>query len=219
MAKKIKEQKVNMSKSSFEDFIWMSYRYCIGRKTIAACTHADTIARVIKDNPGLISPDRIAFNVKDIRNEISNSVNWKKCIHIDGTHFDKDIFTPLLYELNKYPDRKHKVFHFDADASAIYTVVEDNSLYEFEYADCDYTDLIPWVKLANWMDVTCHRVITTVYEGKKEEHICYPWPRQIQNEDGTVTYKEAWSKVEDADRLSSGWHIAEEYITEIEVRE
>ena len=38
--------KITITNREMEDFIWMSTRYCIGRHTIAAAAHADTIAKV-----------------------------------------------------------------------------------------------------------------------------------------------------------------------------
>lgn len=215
MAKK-KQSAVIISNSKMEDFIWMSYRYCIGRKTIAACTHADTITSLVINNPNLLSDERKAFMVQDIREQITNAINWKNCIYINGSHYRKDIFSPLMYALNEYPDRKHTVFYFDANTNEIYKTKKDESLYEFDTVDADYNDLIPWVKLANLLDTSCHRVITVVFDGNKQEIDCYPFPREIRNDDGTITYKESWAGVEDGNCVSMCRYIADEYITEIE---
>ena len=48
---KKKKNNICLDNKAMEDFIWMSYRYCIGRKTIAAATHADTIREFINNNP------------------------------------------------------------------------------------------------------------------------------------------------------------------------
>lgn len=215
MAKK-KQNTVAISNSKMEDFIWMSYRYCIGRKTIAACAHADTIASLIINNPNLLSDERKTFMVQDIREQITNAINWKRCIYINGSHYQKDIFSPLMYALNEYPDIKQTVFYFDANTNEIYKTEKNESLYEFDTIDADYNDLIPWVKLANLLDTSCHRVITLVLDGKKEEINCYPFPRKIRNDDGTITYKESWTGVEDGGCVSMCRYLADEYITEIE---
>jgi hypothetical protein len=211
-----KSNAVTIGASHMEDFIWMSYRYCIGRKTIAACTHADTIAALILKNPNLLSDERMAFMVQDIREQITNAINWKRCIYIDGSHYQKDVFSPLMYALNEYPDRKQTVFYFDANTNEIYKTEKNESLYEFDTVDADYNDLIPWVKLANLLDTSCHRVVTVVFDGKKKEIDCYPFPRDIRNDNGTITYKESWAGVEDADCVSICKYICEDYITEIE---
>ena len=217
MAKK-NTNSVAISNSRMEDFIWMSYRYCIGRKTIAACTHADTIADLIIRNPRILSDDRIAFMAKDIRREINNAVNFKKSLYIDNDRDGQDVYSTLLYALNLFEDRKKKVFYFDAKTMTIYDTKVDPTLYEFETPDSDYTDLIPWVKLANWLDEYCHRVITVEFDGKKQEIECYPYPLSVRNEDGATTYKEVWCSI-DEPSISVTRYIAEEYITEIESRE
>jgi hypothetical protein len=50
-----------------EDYIWMSYRYCIGRHTIASHCHATQIAQ---DAYGKLSKERSQFNSEDINREI-----------------------------------------------------------------------------------------------------------------------------------------------------
>ena len=210
-----KKNTITISNSRMEDFIWMSYRYCIGRKTIAACTHADTIAELISKNPNILSNERKAFMAKDIRREINTAVNFKKSLYIDNDRDGQDVYSALLYALNLFTDRKKTVFYFDAKTMTIYDTKVDPTLYEFETPDSDYTDLIPWVKLANWLDESCHRVITVEFEGKKQEIECYPYPRQDRTNDGTVTYREAWCSV-DEPSISMTRYIAEEYITEVE---
>lgn len=214
MAKK-NTNSVTISNSRMEDFIWMSYRYCIGRKTIAACTHADTIASVLISNPTVLSKERKEFMVKDLRREINNQLNFKKSLCIDNERDGQDIYSSLLYELNSFDDHKKKVFYFDAKTMSIYDTKVHPDLYEFETPDSDYTDLIPWVKLANWLDESTHRVLTVVFNGEKKEIKCYPYPRRDRNNDGTVTYREAWCSI-DEPAIGITRYITEEYITEIE---
>ena len=167
--KKNKQESVVIGPKSMEDFIWMSYRYCIGRKTIAACMHADTIADLILKNPDILSKERKEFMVTDIRMEITNAINFKKSLHIENDRDKQDIYSALLYALNLFEDRKKTTFYFDAKTMSIYDTKVDPTLYEFETPDSDYTDLIPWVKLANWLDESCHRVLTVEWDGKKQE--------------------------------------------------
>ena len=46
-----------------DDCVWMSYRYCIGRHTIAAHCHAADIANNVYDPA---EKNRLAFYAKDI---------------------------------------------------------------------------------------------------------------------------------------------------------
>ena len=63
-----------------EDNMWMSYRYCIGRHTIASHMHAGDIW---KNCRGRLHPDRELFTAFDINREIENSL----CFHKPYFHF------------------------------------------------------------------------------------------------------------------------------------
>ena len=58
-----------------EDCMWMSYRYCIGRHTIAAHMHATDIWRNCK---GRMSNERQLFTAFDINREIESSLMFMK---------------------------------------------------------------------------------------------------------------------------------------------
>lgn len=201
---------------TFEDFIWMSYRYCIGRKTIAACYHADTIRKIIADNPGMMSDGRLSYDACDIRDRITDCLNWKSNVHIEGIPYGQDVYSNFLYQLNDHQPADSLSYEFDTRAMKIlYTEPLKEKVSSWETPDSDYMDLISWVKLANWMDKTCHKRIVIEYDGKTVESICYPFPRQIKYEDGRVEYKESWSMVENVDVFSMHSYITDEYIKEI----
>ena len=67
MAKK-KTESVKMLSQYEEDCVWMSYRYCIGRHTIASQCHAGNIAW---NAYGRLTPERMQFMSEDINNEIN----------------------------------------------------------------------------------------------------------------------------------------------------
>ena len=71
--------------SHFEDFIWMSYRYCIGRKTIAANMHADTIANFIYKNPNIFKETKIITNIFSDQNDMKPEINYKTKLEIPQT--------------------------------------------------------------------------------------------------------------------------------------
>ena len=217
MAKKTKAKpNLIIDPKTFEDFVWMSYRYCIGRKSIAACCHADTIRKIIADNPGIISDERLGFEARDIRDRITDCLNWKPNVHIDGSSYGLDVYSNFLYQLNDHQPADSLSYEFDARSLRIsYTEPLKEKVSSWETPDSDYTDLVPWVKLANWMDKSCHKRIVTEYNGKTNEFICYPFPRQIRYEDGRVEYRESWSGVDKAGNFSMCSYVAEEYIKEI----
>lgn len=197
----------------FEDFIWMSYRYCIGRKTIASCMHSDTILELIHNNPDILTKERIAFMVKDIRREINNHLQFKRSLHIEGFADDIDIFSNLMYSLNDIYIESKMIYYFDVNSMSIYDSKRDESLYEFERPDSDYDDLIPWVKLANCLDISCHKNITLMFEGKQVIKRCYPFPMSVRI-DNKVKYHKVWTSILD-DNVSITKYIPEEYIMNI----
>ena len=215
MAKKSKPN-INMSPESLEDFIWMSCRYCVGRKTIAAAAHADTILSVLKSNPGAISEDRMKFNADDIRNEINNALSLKSNISVSNWCGSQDIFSAILYELNNYDNHRKTKFLFDTTSMKIVdTISLNDELSPWMCVDYDYLDLIPWIKLANWMDKSTHKTVIVEYEGKIESIVCYPFPIKI-NDGDKVKYEQRWTHVENPVDVTTCSYISPEYITVIE---
>lgn len=204
-----------MSKEVFDDFIWMSYRYCIGRKTIASCTHANTIAETIIRNPGLLSEERIKFYANDIRDNVNCVLGFKRCLQIDGyLSQEYDLFSHIMYALNDVEETKHKKFIYDIYHETFSVIEDAPDMYEFDTPDSDYSDLIPWVKLANWLDKKTHRTIVVEFNGKTEEHMCYPYPHQIRTEDGKYRYEEVWYLVSNPS-IDITRYISKECIKEI----
>ena len=213
-----KKYKATITDSSYmEDLIWMSYRYCIGRKTIAAHSHAGDIA---KNSYNDISENRRVFMAKDIRQEINDILRWRKNVDCHDYREDltEDAFSAIIYRvLEKYGPElpAHDIWNnvkFDVENGQV-TMSEYEGEKDYESFESLFNDLLPWIKLANALDSKCHRVITTVYEGKKEEHICFPYPSMDYS--GTKIGKK-WVDVESyranpyIDR-----YFDEQYITEI----
>lgn len=202
----MKKNKLKISQSSLDDLIWMSYRYCIGRHTIAAASHADTIKNVIQQNKDAFSVDRLKFYARDIRDCINSILHWRDDVSIEGFANNWDAYSALLYEVSKHDNPNELKFTIDTYNKTIYTDLlgKENKSSK----DYDYHDFIRWTKLANWLDADCHRIVVTNFKGKIEEHRCFPYPIRIGNK-----YEEAWSDID----LSLGvdWYIAKQYIKEI----
>lgn len=76
-----------------EDCMWMSYRYCIGRHTIASHMHANEIWKNCK---GRMSKERQLFTAFDINREIESSLMFMKpYFHFPLTSLNK-IYTPAV---------------------------------------------------------------------------------------------------------------------------
>jgi len=83
-----------------EDCMWMSYRYCVGRHTIAASMHAPAIWKHCK---GRMSDERALFTAFDINREIESSMVFiKPYFHFPLTSLNRiytsaiDIFCQFL---------------------------------------------------------------------------------------------------------------------------
>lgn len=205
MAKK--KNSINISNSSLEDMIWMSYRYCIGRHTIAAAHHAETIHSVIKSNPDLLTPERKHFMALDIRREITSQIAFRSNVYIEGCG-DFDAYSLLLIEGSPYMDNMNVEFILDSYKNELR--VNEESDFNHEAIDKDYIDLIPWVRLANYLDTSTHRKIHTNFNGDIQEYVCYQYP--VKQEDGK--YEMRWGEL--SDNLIITRYLDEKFITKIE---
>ena len=194
-------EKIKINKADVEDFIWMSYRYCIGRKTIAAAMHADTIRNLIANNPNILSEERKEFCVKDIRDNINTVLKFKQNIKIFGFE-NYDVYSELLYEISKQEKPNEMKYNINTSTHEIFVEKSDVKVYDYE--DYDYIDLIPWVKLANFLDKKMHKKIIVEYNGKTEEIIAYPYPYKLDN----FKYVQAWNDINNTFKINPK-HIKE----------
>lgn len=191
-----------------EDFIYMSYRYCIGRHTGAAANHAETIHKLLVDNPDLLSEERKEFMAKDIRQSINDVINWKKNVTVEFGDFDA--FSRLLYALDGVSSTMaHKLDWTVGPNQIVYAETSKHQLEPWESFESEYTDLIGWVKLANFLDKSCHKMVVFQWNGKTYEQECYPFP--LKN--GNGTYSKVWIALES--NLSKTEWMGEEHIVEI----
>ena len=77
-----------------ETCLWMSYRYAIGRKSIAAVSHAADIAKHLD----WIPDDRWEFTAEDILREVNQSIGWTDNLTIMGLdgYRKTDVFSVLF---------------------------------------------------------------------------------------------------------------------------
>lgn len=114
-----------------EDCMWMSYRYCIGRHTIAASMHAPAIWKHCKDR---MSDERALFTAFDINREIESSMVFiKPYFHFPLTSLNRiytsaiDIFCQFLEDY-KIEDIADLIKYRD-----VYVKLSDNDRgYTFE---------------------------------------------------------------------------------------
>ena len=108
--------------------------------------------------------------------------------------------------MSKHDNPNEFKYTIDTATQTIYTdpLGKKQSLTNY-----DYHDLIRWTKLANYLDVSCHCIVVTNYQGKTEEHKCYPFPIQR----GKNKYEQVWCPLDD--NLAVDKFVAPEYIIEI----
>ena len=114
-----------------EDCMWMSYRYCVGRHTIAASMHAPAIWKHCK---GRMSNERALFTAFDINREIESSMVFiKPYFHFPLTSLNRiytsaiDIFCQFLEDY-KIEDIADLIKYRD-----VYVKLSDNDRgYTFE---------------------------------------------------------------------------------------
>lgn len=121
-----------------DDMIWMSYRYCIGRHTIAAAMHAPQLAQFIAVND--ISEQRRQFYAEDILSSINDVLRWRDDVRFDG--FYEDAFGVLFQQ----PESKNTIYIIDRTGK----VSTKEGEVKNSFRDT-YMDLIPWYKLAMWL--------------------------------------------------------------------
>ena len=185
----------------FEDLLWMSYRYCIGRKTIAASAHAGNIA---KHAYNILSSERKKFIAHDIRREINDVIH-----HLDNVsiydyrnHIPQDGLSTIFYRLlEKYGDvppewvYTHIKFDIEDDIIKLDEFEPAKENYYTETILGIYPDLIPWIKLANCFDSSCHKTIVTECDGVISEYVCFPYPYLSVSMNGEHHIDNKWCPV------------------------
>lgn len=198
---------ITLSTKVVEDFIWMSLRYCIGRRTGAAIEHANTIMQIMHKYSHKFTKERKQLIIDDIRSEINLVLARQKNICLDS-YSDNDIFSLLFYSIEENEDTTNFIYTIDANRMRLLKERRiGDSIKPWESFENLYIDLISWVKLANYLDEDSYYKVTTEYQGKTEEHICYAYPMKIGN-----SYTRVFSSVLEV----SDKYIAPEYMIKVE---
>lgn len=156
-----------------EDFldasIWMSYKYCIGRRSISAICRAQDTAKYCKH----LLENRRKFLAQDIRKELSSILNFSD-IYIYGDEYNYDPFS-IIYSYmnsNKIDFAKNNVFINVFDGSI---KIEPKSEVEVTSRTYDPKEdsciIIPWIELANYMNEEFYNV-EVEHNGKREIYKC-----------------------------------------------
>lgn len=204
-----------------ETCIWMSYRYAIGRKSIASVTHAKDIAAHLD----WIPENRRDFTARDILREVNDKVNWWKNIHIDTyTKEDCDVFTVIFQWFLDNPQEdpvKYFIEHewyinlthqtIDVNERKDPPQRNDSGFYYDSDIFNEYDSYKDWVNLAKFIKGATH-IATVDYKGKVEEIPVIEWYNCHTWGGGPVKVEKCYTKAEEF----PGWYIAPEYIVKIE---
>lgn len=183
-----------------EDSMWMSYRYCIGRHTIASHGRANDIA---KECYGRMSDERSAFTAYDINREIEQKIYFG----VDGPEFH----FPITGRNRIYTSALDIVFQFMEDYDIknkvdltkykdVHVILSDNERgYKFEtdlrtdFSDIDLSgkyifmsniqDLLVWNDLVHLFDKEHHHKSILV-DGSEVEWFWTYVQGTVQKEDG-----------------------------------
>lgn len=210
-----------------EDYIWMSYRYCIGRHTIAAHYHATTIAR---DVYGRLSDGRMEFYSEDICSCIYDQLHFKDFIDFGWYgNIPKRAFKPLdvIYRIFDKENidceekmRRIKTIAIDWNKEkndfdySIYYFNENDKNKNYGRSMLDICDLEVWQKLANLFDIDGHKYCRLIDDTICEYYECWQWDIEIDRKWSFKKYKCP------VDRLNIGTlhYILEENIKEDNIK-
>lgn len=176
----VKKKRIKKLSDYEETLIWMSYRYAIGRHTIASNMHAGDIAQNSYERL-MLSPARMQFMSKDINQEIASRLSWSNFnFRIDNYygenrwgHHPLDLFYEFInslhitdiQELGKYKDIHVYIDYMNGDVTYEPRLKEDNST---SYVSCmDYEDLDCWQILSKVFDLKHHKFCRAIYNGEE----------------------------------------------------
>lgn len=164
MAKKKNDNESLMLSEYDIDSIWMSYRYCIGRHTIAAHSRAGDIANHAY---GRMTKERTLFMSKDINSEIYDKLHWNSWFEVDNHYAvpqpefrPLDLFYRALNEFKLTIEDFREIKNIEAvrtngEWKFYLTKYQDGRKGYRDYHDVE--DLEVWQRLANFFDLNSHK--------------------------------------------------------------
>ena len=217
-----KEEKKYLSQFE-EDCIWMSYRYCIGRSTIAAHMHAGEIANHVYNR---LSDKRMQFMSEDINSEIHNKLHWGNFIDMGWYgNIPKKYFKPIdvVYSILSKENidtyekiRSIKTIQIEWNREkenfdySIYYFNDDDKNKDYGRSFNDLSDLEVWQRLSNLFDKENHKYCKLIDDTIVEY---YEYSRHYFL-DGKLVFEKVKTPVENHHNFSICKYIPEENIKE-----
>ncbi len=195
---KKKDQDNIFDKSYHEDLVWMSYRYAIGRHTIAAHQHALNIA---KYEYYTLTHDQKQHFAIDIRQCIEDNLRFSEYNFSIDYSIIQEERKPLEFLLQYFIDNPN--WQITGDYKGL-TVLKDNNgniIYEKKKTNTYNTsplsimileDLLVWMDLASYFDEDNYKVCKVEHNGNIEEITYFDSYIYYQSKDNNLLY---WKKV------------------------
>ena len=177
------ENKIILNASFFEDLLFCACRYCIGRHTAMTICMANDIAKNAFEY--LDFNDR-QFLAHDIRKHINDALRRKSNITICDyrSHITMDALTRIVECIeevglgNREGGFQIDDYCFNVNETDVTIEPGNNSFltsYNESFITC-YSDLLPWIKLANALDDDSHYMVEYELNGEVKSEICFPIP-------------------------------------------
>ncbi len=178
------ENKIILNNASFfKNLLFCACRYCIGRHTAMTICMANDIAKNVFEY--LDFNDR-QFLAHDIRRHINDVLRRKSNIKIYDYRFNvtMDALTRIVECIeevglgNREEGFQIDDYFFKMNETDVTIEPGNNSFltsYNESFITC-YTDLLPWIKLANALDNDSHYIVEYELNGELKSEICFPIP-------------------------------------------
>lgn len=197
-----------------ETCIWMSYRYAIGRKSIAACSHAEDIFKHLD----WITEDRREFTAEDIYSEINDKVGWTDNLVLSFEGNRKiDVFSVLFEWFSQNPHLmtseywNSHIFKVDLETGHVDARETDKKSSSWPSTIFhEYSDYESWIKLAKILSGETYEV-TVEFDGKTDVKQCIMW-WSVDTYGGNIKIEKKYSE---KDERFPRWYISPEYIKDV----
>lgn len=181
--------------SFFKDLLFCSCRYCIGRHTAASIGMACDIAKNAIEY--LDFNDR-RFLAHDIRRQINDVLNHKSNMNICdySSHIKMDALTRIVEHIEEvgfgYQGEGFQIDNhfFEVNEADVMFEPYKNSIsssYGYPFIMC-YTDLLPWIKLANALDDESQYIVEYKFNGEVKSERCIILP-YVNNDFTNISIK------------------------------
>jgi hypothetical protein len=198
--------------------VWMSYRYCIGRHTIAAHCHAGDLANFIYDKT---SDEYKQFLSEDINSEIANQLTFGILSFENRWSIPRHLFKPLeiLYDAltkaeidspEKYQRIKEIEVYYDTKKGFTYSTYFWDEPKMYKRSLMDIQDLEVWQRLANLLDTPSHKKCTLT-DGTEVEYYEYTI---LNTYGGTFQFEKIKSPIEKYHNFVTNKFIPDDAIAE-----